>query len=863
MDELKTPDSKTIDFLYNGVINFYPDIAKEIFGLRGALGFRDTWGGFERMDFTEFVFNLTDTVTIEDAAKLIKSWKENPTVSGTIPRNIDELVLSLQKQQEENASLLEKKTAAKNALLESQKKAEEKERKYSQKQRTISPDKKIYYSPPDKIETPPFDTEAEKNLKKMLEAAKSNPAAFTQNLSQTIEEELKKNGYSEAPPELIKANAQIVAADVTNKILEINGGGGDLKENLVNFYLNDAVHQILPLTDKDNPVLERIIQDENSRNLFLTNAQKTLVLLDHDHALSKTYLSTVVDPKILNYLYPGIENSFKFQISEQPSTNNVFELNLNSFFSETEDILKLAQDAPLNILQNYIQNKAVNFLGKVVSNNPLFKKISIEAATKFSKLFPGRLSFGGNFIKYTPTSLTFFTSRGIPAFALTESGFSALTKVNTFVTPVSNWGIRGLVGFSRATFTTAKGLSGEIIGVQLGKATLTLTKTVGKEGVKWAINLLSKAATKGLTTAASTAISGAGGAAAGAAAGSAVAPVIGTAIGFVVGFIVDKILGRAIRWLKENKEVALVLLSVPLLLTNAPAVLAFSPALLGMLAILGRRGFKRKGLFRSVLNGLLSLFAGYVKIILIMVLTLLVLTGFIFYVINSGAYIVPPRVSTTIPGGGPEPGGIVVPCDPVKAGADITNSLAQKIRNGIVRLLPITNGARQDNVCIVPTMIILHSSGGYDNDQGNDSTYSTLISRDLACQLTTDTNDTYLMQAFYEKQVEMAWCAGYWNTYGISIEISGECMGVSCSKTASACEPKDDLLFRDPPPHPCPPESELAFDAVCKVMQQYKIPWTQVYTHAQVPFSGKGDVHGKEWVNNYFIPKLKNECLIN
>jgi hypothetical protein len=247
-----------------------------------------------------------------------------------------------------------------------------------------------------------------------------------------------------------------------------------------------------------------------------------------------------------------------------------------------------------------------------------------------------------------------------------------------------------------------------------------------------------------------------------------------------------------------------------------------------------------------------------------------ILIALILFIINSGAYVVPPGGFGPQQGGPgaiiPPPGGNVGSCIPADAGADITNQLAQRIQNGVVNLLPASNGAMVQNLCITPTMIILHSSSGYDNDNGNNAVYSTLVSRNLACQLASDTNDVYLMQHFYENQVQFAWCANSWNTYGVSIEISGECQdsgGRLCARNYSACQVGNDsypYIFSDPPPHPCPNENDLTVSAVCEVMKQYHIPWTQIFTHDDVPNQSHTDPVGKAWVYNYFIPRVRNAC---
>lgn len=207
-----------------------------------------------------------------------------------------------------------------------------------------------------------------------------------------------------------------------------------------------------------------------------------------------------------------------------------------------------------------------------------------------------------------------------------------------------------------------------------------------------------------------------------------------------------------------------------------------------------------------------------------------------------------------------------------EGGQEITAQLASQMQNGHEQFLPNTVTARSEDgrLCITPTTIVIHWSGGWDNDQGNDATYGTLIQRNLACQLASDTNDTILMQPFYETQVEYPWCAGAWNIYSINNELAG-------GYIPSPGDPEYgsvDIRFTDESGNPSRignpykpsqtvfPEKSVvdhAVSAACAIMKQYNIPWTQIYGHYQVPNSGKPDP-GKEFLENWFIPRVKNEC---
>src|SRR4030043_1338299 len=126
--KFKTPSEKTVKFLYDGVVAFYPDVAKEVFLLgKTTLPFHEAWGGLKRLEFLEFALNSTGTESIEEAAAAIRDWKEGRRLERTIPDKLDEMVARLEEQErlsrekgQKAASAYEKQKLAKDALLESQ-----------------------------------------------------------------------------------------------------------------------------------------------------------------------------------------------------------------------------------------------------------------------------------------------------------------------------------------------------------------------------------------------------------------------------------------------------------------------------------------------------------------------------------------------------------------------------------------------------------------------------------------------------------------------------------------------------------------------------------------------------------------------
>ena len=125
-EQIQTAPSKTtVYFLYNGLVQFYPELA---FGDSGKKqGYKNFWGGFERSDFLQFLFNITREDIDFKAADKVKAWKlaydSGKYPDATLPQNINELVEDLEKLEKDKKTFETQKTA-KKLLLESQKQRE-------------------------------------------------------------------------------------------------------------------------------------------------------------------------------------------------------------------------------------------------------------------------------------------------------------------------------------------------------------------------------------------------------------------------------------------------------------------------------------------------------------------------------------------------------------------------------------------------------------------------------------------------------------------------------------------------------------------------------------------------------------------
>lgn len=433
--------------------------------------------------------------------------------------------------------------------------------------------------------------------------------------------------------------------------------------------------------------------------------------------------------------------------------------------------------------------------------------------------------------------------------ALEEAQYSAVARLNLPMRLASITGVRVTL------------LSGQELGLPRGQVAALLQTSAGKPSLLGTIGkglgqrLLGQASGKLVKGFLGRAAAKLGAAAAGAPAGPP-----GIIAGALASFAPD-----LLSWSKRNASKVAIgigaflfgagfVFQSPILMAGGGAV-GFG-GLVGGAGGVGPALSKAGGFASSAITGITSLAVASIATPLIVALiSIPVLVAIILFIINSGAYVVPPGPATF---GGVPPGGNLTKCNPNETGAEITEQLATSIDSGSVRFLPDYLGSRREGLCMTPTMIVLHTSGGYDNDQGNSATYGTLVSRDRSCQLATDTNDTIFMLSFFEKQVESAWCSDDLNAGGVGIEMAGECQG-GCAPVAK-CSPNTSLTYQPNGPHPCPDLEDLSFDAICKTMRYYKIPWSQVFQH-EASNGSHTDPLGDEWVDK-FILRLKNSCQV-
>lgn len=341
------------------------------------------------------------------------------------------------------------------------------------------------------------------------------------------------------------------------------------------------------------------------------------------------------------------------------------------------------------------------------------------------------------------------------------------------------------------------------------------------------------------------------GAATGAAAGGPIAPLTAL-IGAIIGFLIVK--GKDIfSWLKRQSKNLILLLGGGIALLGG----ALGMALAGIVGLgipgmvigagVGAVGFtaltggskalsaaaSKATAFTGALVGLAAVEIG--TTVIIIAISIPIVVALILFIINTSAFVVPPNPIAF--GDFGLPPGTSFNC--TDSGALVSAP------NSTLKLLPDTNRIRAQQLCIVPTEIVMHWSAGVVIN-GAIATYNTLVSRDLACHYATDPDTTLQMLQIWEKKVEFSACQGSpHNDYAIGIEMSGTCF----SSMPGSCYGVD-----NPPPEA---EIQRTVDLVCWLKKQYNIK--TIIGHYEIPYSGKSDP-GKDFLYQTFLPRVNTQC---
>lgn len=543
-------------------------------------------------DLSDDLQKITGTDSLEKTEKVLSDWKQEVSekpVESTVP----------QKEQLEKLEGEAKKrsTEAKESVQKAQTKQEQWLKLQKEKLLKTSPkeeqEKVLAELKGRVVYVTPQKPEPEIILTKEEEAfanlAKQNPAVFEKKLAQNI---ISKNPEIFASEEL-KPLADIIAVDTTSAFI-------------------DPSQKQIP-----TGVFAALAKYDKSPEVQKTGSLYT-ILSEERQNLYREILNRTVGVNLANKVLGYSETTYEFSETPPEKPEGSFSLKLDDLqansFSLQESTFSQVFDNPSlgeakNIVSLQLKDTAFSKIASLPKTRLLGKLSQFTTSRSFDSIAP----FLGLPTQATYTGTTFF-------------GKMITTILPQYAPLITNF--------------TAK------LGIDIGiKALAPVAAKAAGAGVAAAAG--GAAVKTGLAATISTALSTTFG---------SFTPIVGHAIGAVVGWIAGKALEPILNWIKKHQEDLVILGG---LLMGGGAILRSIPlfAFGGLIFIPTalKTGFSmakiasRTAFIFGRIGASMAITIGTPIIVAVVVFPILV--AIILFIINSGAYIVPPQLSS-VPGAG-------------------------------------------------------------------------------------------------------------------------------------------------------------------------------------------------------------------
>ncbi len=397
---------------------------------------------------------------------------------------------------------------------------------------------------------------------------------------------------------------------------------------------------ILDALAKSNNVASKIIGDPQTENL-IKEASSELSFFTNLTEFSRNVLASVneklaisvfgVDPKTLKVSF--LENP----IDGQTHTVDLGQLSqgYQNLLGSQSEILSNFGSLSKDQFQAYLMGRARTFLDAKIAKLPIDSALKGLYNSKFGQQL---LSFVG-LEKYTPLKGEFLS--GV---------IQKIPGASTFLE-----GLGSKFGIDLTISSLTPTIEAGALSVETGISSVQAATTIAGQGVKLSFNVaLGNTVAKGAGLLLGKIGMQAASAKVLAMVGTGIMPVVGTIIGAVLGAIFGKLIEK-IDWSKVKKALPWILgavVGVPVLIFVGPvAGVVVGVGTFGVLsAIGGPRGLTTAGIGISIALLLKRLGKGFfsvaIKPFLVFFLVAPVVIVIILFIINSGAYIVPPTGST-------------------------------------------------------------------------------------------------------------------------------------------------------------------------------------------------------------------------
>lgn len=615
-----------VEFLYNGLKEFYPayffspEVAEEI---PPAIGYE----GYTRDGFRNLVLRETKAPTIPEAIRTLVTWKETEPAL-TVPLDLEEKLEKLdegKKEKEIKEQKEEKLQPKKTRLRKSYGEAKEEQ-------------EEVFIEPIQKPEPIILTPEEKQALDELIEKAENNPSQLTYEITANVLAKTPAEIKSSIPRNQLEIAAQVVAVEAVKRLREI---GNEIKEGKAPTAPENTASILASLAGSKDQELAKASQESALLSEAYINAKKAL-----------TY--PVVGPRIGQALW-GSDQAVSYKESQEETPGSTHRINIGQYL----DSYKKFRDASKQIFAGFESGKPGQVFSFIKDSFNNYKR-NLEWKIP-TRSFIGDLWAVAFPKKVIPAAIQ--TSSYVPQ----ESAYNLLAKrgIPLLISVQTARLIRAPSGLAFRVALTALGKDVVLKGAIRATAT-RLTMGVGiKVGAKALTTLVVKEGVKKGITAVVTAL-------------GSIVPIVGNIIGLIIGWIGGEIIVKLgsmlITWIQKHKEDFFLILAAGMIgagiviggLFGGGLVVLGTLGGLGALAAkaggIGVAGNGIAGFGNSIMYGITSvaLPAIGVPAIIALVATPAII-AIILFIINSGAFLVPPSLGV---GESLGPGGAYPSCWP-------------------------------------------------------------------------------------------------------------------------------------------------------------------------------------------------------
>lgn len=631
---------KYIDYLYRGVLAFYPMYSRDrdAIPLKSYPEYSNKKSFYTKEQFLNVVFEITGKDNLDSALQTLMDWRQE-AVSASVPQNLKEIVERGKDYFEKDKQVRE--SVSKEVRANIQKQVELREK--SQAAKTV------YAVPTSRPE--PVRLEAQ--VVEKIENSKKDLNSFVKNFVETSSKPENLPDGVDVPT--AKAVALVTATELaTEKLPAIR-----IENQEVTPLPNKLAAQVALLTEKN--ILENSVTLEGKEQVIKNVAIST----SHDaiwREVQKKMVDDYFGQNTAKALYGDPNQTYK--ISEVATGGNeVLQIDINKVINDSSNIQVLLTQTPQEISTSVVDS---------------FRKFE-----NFPK--PDVVGFSQNIGNITRGIVDLFGKPSVTEIA--APNMNQISAMRYFgVIPELNFVSPQLMSLlTRDLQLVTMKVGGLPFGLPAGQVGVNVSLL---QGVGFSFTPAAAGTGAAVTTGAGVAAETAAGAAAGAAAGTTTAVATTTAaeattafgLGSLINPVVGVIVGLVVALLPKIQEflkkfgnliagVGLALLGSGLLIGSVP-VIAAGGALTGV-------GFASGATFSGAASGIASLFGlgisgVFAEIAAPLIGTLIgfpLLLALILFIINAGAYVVPPggsayglglNVGTTATGSCPVSGNAVI-----------------------------------------------------------------------------------------------------------------------------------------------------------------------------------------------------------